>query len=261
MQEPDVAVVPQRHAERDHRRRRDADHVAGDGRRGRRDDDDRRPRARQRVHDPDLHPAQFPGRALSGGEAGADRHGADVRAHRGAHRGRRRAGRAGARRRRRRGPVRARRLRVREEPADPVRRELHHTRGQDRGGGRAVRRGQEHAVAPAVPLLRRDRRAHHRERAGHPRRAPGQPARGDRHRAAGHGPLQRQHRIQHRATAAPARRTTRSSRRRSSRRSTISSRARPRATRRRSASAASSSRAARSSAWPSPARCSRGRAS
>ena len=31
-EEPDVAVVPQRHAERDHRHRRDADHVAGDRR-------------------------------------------------------------------------------------------------------------------------------------------------------------------------------------------------------------------------------------
>ena len=42
--------------------------------------------------------------------------------------------------------------------------------GQDRGRRRALRRGQEHAVAAAVPLLRRDRRAHHGERAGHPRR-------------------------------------------------------------------------------------------
>ena len=33
--------------------------------------------------------------------------------------------------------------------------------GQDRGRGRAVRLGQAHAVAAAVPLLRRDRRAHH----------------------------------------------------------------------------------------------------
>ena len=67
-----------------------------------------------------------------------------------------------------RGALRARRLRLREEPADPVRRELHHSRRQDRRGGRAVGRGQEHAVAAAVPLLRRDRRAHHRERAGPP---------------------------------------------------------------------------------------------
>ena len=86
-------------------------------------------------------------------------------------RGRRRARRAGARRRRRRGALRARRLRLRDEPADPVRRELHDSGRQDGGRRRAVRRGQEHAVAPAVPLLRRHRRAHHDRRPGHPRRA------------------------------------------------------------------------------------------
>ena len=161
-----------------------------------------------------------------------------------------------------RGALRARRLRLRDEPADPVRRELHDPRGQDRRRRRAVGRGQEHAVAAAVPLLRRrPAGASPIERAGHPRRAAGQRARGDRHRAAGHGALQRHDRVQHRATAGPARRTTRSSPRRSSRRSTTSSPARRRATRRRSASAASSSRAARSSASRSPARCSRSRAS
>ena len=34
-QEPDLAVASQHRAERDHRHRRDADHVAGDGGRGR----------------------------------------------------------------------------------------------------------------------------------------------------------------------------------------------------------------------------------
>ena len=52
-------------------------------------------------------------------------------------------------------------------------------------------------------------------------------ARGDRHRAAGHGAVQRHDRVQHRVRHARARRTTRSSRRRSSRRSTTSSRALP----------------------------------
>ena len=52
-------------------------------------------------------------------------------------------------------------------------------------------------------------------------------ARGDRHRAAGHGAVQRHDRIQHRVRPARARRTTRSSRRRSSRRSTTSSPALP----------------------------------
>ncbi len=230
--------LPQRHAERDHRRGRDADHVAGDRRRGRRHDDDRRSGARQRVHDPDLHPAQFPGRALSRGQAGAGRHGADVRADRRAYRGGRRAGRAGARRRRGGGPFRARRLRLRGEPADPVRRELHDPGRQNRGRRGPVRRRQEHALAAAVPLLRRDGRAHHGERTGSAGRAPGQPARGDRHRAAGHGAVQRQRSSTTSPTAAPARRTTRSSRRRSSRRSTPSSSAPPRATRRRSANAA-----------------------
>ena len=47
--------------------------------RGRRHDDDRRPRAGQRVHDPALHPAQLPRRDLPRDQAGARRHGAPVR--------------------------------------------------------------------------------------------------------------------------------------------------------------------------------------
>ena len=97
-EEPDVAVAAQRHSELDHRGGGDADHVAGDGRRGQRHDDDRRPRARQRVHDPDLHSAQFPRRHLPGDEAGAGRHGADVRA------GRRKTPRSPTRRARRPSP-------------------------------------------------------------------------------------------------------------------------------------------------------------
>ncbi len=242
--------------------RRDADHVARDGRRGRRHDDDRRPRARQRVHDPDLHPAQLPRRPLPRDQAGARRHGADVRAHRREHRGRRRAGRAGAAT-----SAPARSASSTSTSATSANRQILFDVSFTIPAGKTVAvvgpvgRRQEHAVAPAVPLLRRDRRAHHGQRAGHPRRAAGQPARGDRHRAAGHGAVQRHDRVQHRATAAPARRTTRSSPRRSSRRSTTSSRARPRATRRRSASAASSSPAARSSASRSRARCSRIRGS
>ena len=68
-----------------------------------------------------------------------------------------------------RGALRARRLRLRAEPADPVRRELHDSRRQDRRRRRPVGRRQEHAVAAPVPLLRRHRRAHHGERPGHPR--------------------------------------------------------------------------------------------
>ena len=82
-EEPDVAVRAQHRAERDHRDRRDADHVARHGRRRRRHDDHRRPRARQRVHDPALHPAQLPRRDLPRDQAGAGGHGAAVRTDRG----------------------------------------------------------------------------------------------------------------------------------------------------------------------------------
>ena len=59
-------------------------------------DDDRRPGAGQRVHDPALHPAQFPGRDLSRDQAGAGRHGAALRADRGERRDPRPIGRAAA---------------------------------------------------------------------------------------------------------------------------------------------------------------------
>ena len=162
----------------------------------------------------------------------------------------------------RRGALRARRFRLRDEPADPVRRELHDP-------GRARPSPWSGRPARARPRCRGCCSASTTSPAGASRsngqdiRAvhAGEPARGDRHRAAGHGAVQRHDRVQHRATAGPARRTRRSSPRRSSRRSTISSTARPRATRRRSASAGSSSPAARSSASRSRARCSRTRAS
>ena len=54
---------------------------------------------------------------------------------------------------------------LRAAAADPVRRELRDSRRQDRRGGRAQRLGQVDAVAAAVPLLRRQRRAHHRSTA------------------------------------------------------------------------------------------------
>ena len=81
---------------------------------------------------------------------------------RGEHRGRRRAGRAGARRRRRRGALRARRLRLRAEPADPVRRDASPFPPARRSPSSAPSgAGKSTLVAAAVPLLRRDRRAHH----------------------------------------------------------------------------------------------------
>ena len=58
--------------------------------------------------------------------------------------------------------------------------------------------GQVHAGAPAVPLLRRAAGPHHHRRPGHPRGHAGQRAAGHRHRAAGHGAVQRHGRIQHR---------------------------------------------------------------
>ena len=97
-QEPDLAVAAQHRAERDHRDRGDADHVARDAGRGRAHDDHRRPGAGQRVHDPALHPAQLSRRHLPRDQAGAGRHGAHVPADRGQRRGQRRAGRAAARR-------------------------------------------------------------------------------------------------------------------------------------------------------------------
>jgi ABC-type multidrug transport system fused ATPase/permease subunit len=74
-------------------------------------------------------------------------------------------------------------------------------------GGRAERGGQVDARAAAVPLLRRERRTHHDRRAGPARGDAGEPARGDRHRAAGHGAVQRHACATTSPTAGPARRT------------------------------------------------------
>ena len=137
-EEPDVAVGAQHRPERHHRRRGHAHHVAGHGRRGRRHDDDRRPRARQRVHDPALHPAQLPGRDLPRDQAGARRHGAPVRAHRGECGDQGQPGRGAARGPRRGSALRARRLLLRAQPADPARRVVHDSRGTHGRGGRPV---------------------------------------------------------------------------------------------------------------------------
>ena len=160
-----------------------------------------------------------------------------------------------ARRARRRGALRERGLRLRRAPRDPEGRELRDPGGPSRGGGRCERLGQVHARAPAVPLLRREPRAHHHRRPGPARRHAGERARGDRHRAAGHRALQRHHPLQHRLR--PAGRAARGDARR--RRSGAHPRlhrgpARMRG-RRRWASADSSSPAARSSACRSRARC------
>ena len=73
-----------------------ADDVARRAGRGAKTPDDRRPGAGQRLPDPALHPAQLPGHGVPRDQAGADRHGPDVRPARRAPRGRGPAGRARA---------------------------------------------------------------------------------------------------------------------------------------------------------------------
>jgi ABC-type multidrug transport system fused ATPase/permease subunit len=90
-----------------------------------------------------------------------------------------------------------RRLCLRAQPTDPARRELQSRRWQDGGRGRPQRLGQIHAGAPAVPLLRRAAAARCASTVPTCAAAPGQPARGDRHRAAGHGAVQRHPLLQH----------------------------------------------------------------
>ena len=134
------------------------DAVARHRGRGRRPHDAGRPGDGQRLHDPALHPAQFPRRAVPRDQAEPDRPGQDVRAARARARGGRCARaqplavRDGAR------ALRATSFAYDAGAADPARRELRDPGRQDGGGGRAVGRRQEHAGAAAVPLLRRRRR-------------------------------------------------------------------------------------------------------
>jgi ATP-binding cassette subfamily B protein len=65
------------------------------------------------------------------------------------------------------GALRRGELRLRPGAAHPARRELRDPGRQDGGGGGAERLGQEHAGAPAVPLLRRARGRITHRRAGH----------------------------------------------------------------------------------------------
>jgi ATP-binding cassette subfamily B protein len=100
-------------------------------------------------------------------------------------------------RRRRRGALRARRLRLRDEPPDPVRRELH-----DPAGNTVAVVGPSGAGKSTLSRLLFRFYDVHRGRitvnGQDIRQCSRQPARGDRDRPAGHGALQRQHRIQHR---------------------------------------------------------------
>ena len=158
---------------------------------------DRRLRHDQRHDDPALPAAQFHGHGLSRDQAGGDRHRADVHAPRPRVRDQGSPRRAGARRHQGHDPLRGRALRLRAGAADPAR---HLLRGSGRAHGRdrrAVGRRQVDDLAPAVPLLRGDRRPHHHRRPGHPRRHPDLAAQRHRHGSAGHRAVQRHRALQH----------------------------------------------------------------
>ena len=112
-EEPEHAVAAQHRAATGHRQRAGGDAVARHAGRGRRPADAGRPGDDQRLHDPAVHPAQLPGRAVPRDQAEPDRPGQDVRAARARPRGRRPARRAAAAREPGRGALRARVLRLR----------------------------------------------------------------------------------------------------------------------------------------------------
>ena len=97
--------------------------------------------------------------------------------------------------------------------------------------------GKSTDLAAALPLLRHPVGRDPDRRAGHPRRDAGEPARRDRHGAAGHGAVQRHHRLQHPLRPHERRPRTRCAAPPSWRRSAPSSSACPTATRPWSASA------------------------
>ena len=125
--------------------------------------------------------------------------------------------------------------------------EARRDRGTERRRASPRSRGSSSASTTSTDGRGRDRRP------GRARRHAGEPARRDRHRAAGHGALQRHDLLQHRLWAADA---TREEVERAARLARIHDfiAGLPDGYERRSASAASSSRAARSSAWRSRAR-------
>ncbi len=254
-EEPVFPVLPERGTGADHRLRRYRHDVARRQPRHPGQHDAGRHRAGERLHDAALHPAQLPRRALPRDPPGAHRHRTPVRPASREPRGAGRARRAHPGSGRVPSALRACRLFLRGEAPDPVRRRFHDTVGAHGGGGRPLGFRQEHPFAPAVPLLRRAGRLRAHQRPRHPPTDAGQPARGDRHRAPGHGAVQRQHLLQH--PVWPARSAARGSDRRGESRptSTSSSSRCPTGTTPRSASAGSSSPAAKSSGWRSPARC------
>ena len=172
-------------------------HAARRARRDQRRAHRRRFRDDQRDPDAALSAAQLHGHGLSRDQAGPDRHRDHVRAAARAGGDRRPAGRQAAPRQEGRGQVRERLVRLRSRAADPEECELRGAGGQDGGHRRAVRRRQIHHLAHLVPLLRVVRRPRADRRPEHQRRDAGLAARGDRHGAAGHGAVQRHHRVQH----------------------------------------------------------------
>jgi ABC-type multidrug transport system fused ATPase/permease subunit len=90
-----------------------------------------------------------------------------------------------------------RRLPLRAGPPDPGGRQLHDPCRAPGGRRRPLGVGQVDARAPAVPLLRRERGRRAGQRRRYPRGAPAIAARRDRHRAAGHGAVQRHDPLQH----------------------------------------------------------------
>ncbi len=132
----DFAVAAEYRAIADHRGGGDADPVARDARRDRRQDDAGRPGAGECLHDPAVHSAQLPRRDLPRDQAEPGRHGTLVRAARPAPRNRRRAACAAAGGARCRSEIRARRFQLRAQAADPVRRRFHDRRRHHHRRGR-----------------------------------------------------------------------------------------------------------------------------
>ena len=198
----------------------------------------RRLRDDQRDDDPALPAAEFHGHGLSRDQAGGDRYRDHVLDPRRASR-RSRTGRARSRLQFRKGAIRFEDVQFAYEPARQILKGLSFEvpAGQHGRDRRAVGRRQVDDLAAAVPLLRRDRRAHHDRRPGYPRRDAALAACRDRHGAAGHRAVQRHHPLQHPLRPLGRERCRGRGGRAASRRSTASSAWRRTATRPKSASA------------------------
>jgi hypothetical protein len=166
------------------------------GRRGQRRHDGGRHRAGQRLHDPALHPAQLPRRALPRDPPGAHRHRAHVRPDGGAPRDRRRA---------RCPPLAPAPARCASSTsASPTSRSarscstsISPSPPAARWRWSAIRARASRRSRACCSASTTCRAARCGQRHRHPPPHAGQPARGHRHRAAGHGAVQRHHLLQH----------------------------------------------------------------